>query len=206
MNSRKGLIVVLLVILLAGGYFLYSSQKAKQTTPTAASTQQASGNIFTSIKDALSKSLSLKCDYPDGKGNTVTTYIKGGAVRVMESISESNKGTGQTLMKDNKMYIWDDKTKQGTVFTLDTKAIENAKETAQKNANVTTSPNKKDDFLNGLEQYKKYCKPTTVSDSLFTVPTDIKFVDLNEQMKKSGIDIQKIMQQAQLTITPPSGQ
>lgn len=206
MNSGKGFIVVILIVLLLGGaYFFYNSQKAKQTAPTAASTQQTGGNLFTSIQDALSKSLSLKCDYPDAKGNTVTTYIKAGAVRVMGFTSESNKGTGETLMKDNKMYIWDDKTKQGTVFALDAKVVENAKEAVQKNVNETASPSKKDDFLNGLEQYKKYCKPATVSDSLFAVPTDVKFVDLNEQMKKSGVDIQKMMQQVQTTITPPSG-
>lgn len=208
MNSRKALIVVLLIVVLfGGGYFLYT-QNSKKTAPTAASTQQTGGNVFASIKDALSKSLSLKCDYPDSKGNTVTTYIKAGAVRVMGYSSGSDKGTGQTLMKDNKMYIWDDKTKKGTVIAFNRDEIMKTVDSMKKEAVEKTeekTPNQGGDFLKSLEQYKNYCKPANVSDSLFAVPADVKFVDLAEQMKKSGIDIEKMMQQVQTTVTPPSG-
>ena len=73
-------IVIVLLLLGVGGYFVLSSQKAKppmMEQKTAGTTQQG-GNVFTSIKDAISKSLSLKCEYPNpsGKGGIVTNYIK----------------------------------------------------------------------------------------------------------------------------------
>lgn len=189
MDSKKGLIIVLIILLLLGGGYLYfNSQQAKQAVPGAAST--AAGKAFGSIKDALSKSISLKCEYPDDKGNKVTTYIKAGAVRMMGYSSGSDGTSGQALMKDGKMYFWDDKTKEGTVISFDTEKMKEAAES------VKTS-NQSEDFLQGIEQYKDYCKTATVSDSLFTVPTDVKFVDLAEQMKKSGVDIEKLQQQYQ---------
>jgi len=208
-NSSKGLFTVLIIVLLlAGGYFLYNSQKAKQVTPTAASTQQVNANVFTSIKDALSRALSLKCEYPDDKGNTVTVYIKGGSVRMMGYATGPAGAQGQALMKDNKMYTWDDKTKKGTVMAFNKEEMQQAAESMKKEMSPQpTKANQQEDFLAAIEKYKKYCKTETVSDSLFTVPSDVQFVDLNEQMKKSGVDMQKMMmeQKQQPTPTPTTG-
>lgn len=188
MDSKKGLIIVLIILLLLGGGYLYfNSQQAKQAVPGAAST--AAGKAFGSIKDALSKSLTLACEYPDDKGNKVTTYIKGGAVRMMGYSSGSEGTSGQALMKDGKMYFWDDKTKEGTIISFDTEKMKEAAESVKADQG--------EDFLKGIEQYKDYCKTASVSDSLFAIPTDVKFVDLAEQMKNSGVDVEKMMQQYQ---------
>lgn len=194
MNSRTIIIVIVIVLLLLGGYYFYN-QNAQKTTPGAASTQQTGGNVFNSIQDALSRSLSLTCEYPDDKGNKVTTYIKAGAVRVMGYASASGEAAGQSLMKDGKMYIWDDKTKEGTVISFDTEKMKEAAESIKQETAENVESNQGEDFLKSLEQYKDYCKTATVSDSLFTVPTDVEFVDLAEQMKDSGVDVEKMMQQ-----------
>ena len=79
-------VLVVLLILGVGGYFYMSSKGALPKASIGTDSNNSGSNVFTSIKDALSKSLSLKCVYKDEKGTQTTTYIKGGAVRVMMEI------------------------------------------------------------------------------------------------------------------------
>lgn len=171
-------VVIILLLLGVGGYLFMNSQKTKpSTTVTTQGTTQQGGNIFTSIQDALSKSLSLKCDYPnpDGKGGTVTSYIKNGAVRV-SSIAMGTEGNGSVIMKDNKMWIWDDVKKTGMTLTLDTSKL-------TPGAGAASNDDQKAKVLAEMEKYKNYCKTEVVADSLFTPPADIKFTDLQNLMK-----------------------
>jgi len=187
MNSRTGLFSVLLIIVLLGaGYFFYNQNAKKTTAPAAVSTQQqpTGGNVFSSIKDALSKSLTLKCDYPDAKGRTVTSYIKGGKVREVGIAGSGSEGYGDVLMRDNKMYIWNAAKKQGMTMSFNVDQMKNEAAKVQ----PTTSANQGADYLATIEKYKDSCKATTVADSMFDVPADVKFVDMAEQMKNSVVD------------------
>ena len=100
MNKALPIIIVVILLLLGGGaYLVLQNGQGQQSTP-GTSTQQGQtqqGNIFTSIKDALSKSLSLECTYKDAKGTETKTYIKSGAVRVDAKVttagSEANSQT-----------------------------------------------------------------------------------------------------------------
>lgn len=90
-KHMKNLIIGLVVLaLLGGGYFYFKTSGMLSKAP-AGTTTTGNGNVFTSIKDALSKSLSLKCVYKDEQGIETTTYIKGGAVRVMMTNSQSSE-------------------------------------------------------------------------------------------------------------------
>lgn len=192
-TSQSGLstlviVIIAVVVLGIGGYLYVQNTK----TGGEAMKKTGKGSAFSSVKDILSKSLSVKCEYPDDQGNTVTTYMKAGAVRVVGSAGASQiQGAGMMLMKDNKIYIWDETTKQGTVFSVEADAMEKAQEDAME----TGEGNKKEDFIKGLEQYKDYCKAEAVSDSLFKVPSDVNFVDLEQQMQNTGAD--QMMQQYQ---------
>ena len=179
-------IVIVLLLLGVGGYFVLSSQKAKppmMEQKTAGTTQQG-GNVFTSIKDALSKSLSLKCEYPNpsGKGGMVTNYIKNGAVRVM-NMGMDTEGYGHAIMKDSKMWIWSEGKNEGIMFALNKPEVEKA------------APVKKEDqsekVLEEMEKYKDSCKTEVVADSLFTPPANVKFTDLENMMKGVGEEMMK---------------
>ena len=80
-------IVAVVLLLIVAGFFLKGTKK-----PGTSLLNKPEGNVFNSIKDALSKSLSLKCVYKDEQGVQTTTYIKGGAVRViMEGIKDKEQ-------------------------------------------------------------------------------------------------------------------
>ncbi len=184
-KNMKNLIPVVAILLLlgVGGYYFMTTKNAKppvieqKAGGEAKVAQQQGGNILTSIKDALSKSISLKCDYPDPvtKAN-ITSYIKNGAVRVT-NMTMGKEGTGDAIMKDNKMWIWSTGNKQGMMLTLNTKSA---------TGGVPTG-NQSEQVLAEMEKYKNYCKTEVVSDSLFTPPTDVNFSDLQNLFKNAGI-------------------
>lgn len=134
-----------------------------------------SKNVFSSIKDALARNIALNCKYEDKEltgGVTVNTYIKGNMVYMESTQKISGKDINmQGIMRDNKYYVWSDASPQGMLFDL-TKITEKNSATL-KGANVKST----DDVINKLEENKQNCKPTTIEDSKFVVPTTIKFVE-----------------------------
>jgi len=87
-------------------------------------------------------------------------------------------------MKDGKMHAWDTSKKEGVTMAFDISDVN--KNVPQAGQIPGQNPG---DFMKELEQYKKYCHSATVADSLFVIPTDIKFTDLTSMMK----DAQKMM-------------
>ncbi len=176
---KKVLIVVVLLLLLGGGYYYMTSKGMLPKTPQGSvttGTQSNSGtNVFTSIKDALSKSLSLKCVYKDEQGKETTTYIKGGAVRVMMQAGTDVSQPNNIVMKDLKMHMWSDASKTGFVLTL--KQPEKVSPVVN-NGTAGSSNQQEESVLATIEKYKNSCKTEVVADSMFSVPTDVKFQDM----------------------------
>jgi len=113
----KKIVPVLLILLLlgVGGYFLMNSRGSVPKNNIGTSNKNSDSNVFTSIEDALSKSMSLKCVYKDEKGVETTTYIKGGSVRVSMVSTDDKEQPNSIVMKDKKMYMWNETTK-GVLF------------------------------------------------------------------------------------------
>ena len=195
---KKLIPVAAIIILIAvGGYFFFIQKGGAPKTPGTPQTQQEGSKVISSIKDAITKSLPIKCEYPDDKGNTVTSYIKGEKMRVIGYATED--GTqGNTLIKGDKMYVWDDQTKKGTIITINKEAM---MVTGGPTLPAET-PDQKTETIENMEKYKDYCQVAVITDAIFEVPTDIQFTDLDEQMKDAGIDVQKMMEQYQ-TSPPP---
>src|SRR3989344_6256300 len=142
-------VIVIVLLLLGVGFFVFSN-KTKTSQPGVVSQNQQSGgggNIITSIRDAMMKSMSLKCEYPDEKGNKVTTYVKGENVRVVGYATEQNAGQGHILMRDKKMYMWDEKSKQGTMIDLNIEVTPGAPETSEQ-------VDQNEETIEELEKYK----------------------------------------------------
>ncbi len=79
---KKLLFVVIVLVLLGVGGFLYlKSKKINPKTMVQEAASKAEASVFTSVTDALTKNLSLKCSYTDDQGQATTVYIKGGAIR-----------------------------------------------------------------------------------------------------------------------------
>ncbi len=194
-------IIVIIFLLIGAAGYLFFTQKGKSSGlsgDTATQPKSVAEQGFVSIREAIAKKISLKCEYPDDKGNIVTSYIKGEMVRVMGYLSGEGD-QGNMLMRDNKLYIWDDQTKKGTMMML---SQPTGIQSAEKSNQTTSLTDKKTETIENMEKYKNYCKVEAVADSVFTVPTDVQFIDWEEQMKDAGINIPKTMEQNQ--VLPPS--
>jgi hypothetical protein len=152
------ILIVLILIVVIAAFFMFKGKSSK----SGGSSQ--GGGVFSSIKDAMTKSLSLKCEYKVGE-NTTIAYIKGTSVRI-----EGNwdgKNSSAAIIKDNKLWTWDTAKKEGIIFPMDTTKAEDIN-TASKG------------IIDGLEAQKQFCKVSIFSDTMFDPPVDIKFQDLGD--------------------------
>ena len=179
--------IVILALLGVGGYFYLTSRGMMPKAPVGTG-NNSGGSVFTSIKDALSQSLSLKCVYKDEEGVETTTYIKGGAVRVMMTRTGSDTSQpNNIIMKDKKMYMWSDVSKTGFTYTIEEPKDVTPFPTVEETTEDKSGAGQEESILETIEKYKDACKPEVVADSMFSVPTDVKFQDmsaLQEQMMK----------------------
>lgn len=150
------ILIALILIVVIAAFFVFKGKGSKGTGSTQG------GGVFGSIQDAITKSLSLKCEYKTGD-NTTIAYVKGTSVRIEGNFDGKNNSAA--IMKDNKLWTWDTATKQGVVFPLDTGKAEDANATSK-------------GIISGLENEKQFCKVSIFSDTIFDVPTDVKFQDL----------------------------
>lgn len=179
-------VIIILILAGIGGYMIFGNksiqkQVASDTTSTVSSPSPTSGNVISSIKEALAGSQSLQCDFTDEDGRKTTSYMKSGAIRT-EFIALDPKQSGSMIMKDKKIYFWNGKT--GTIMTFDITTIaENITPQTPKTSPVTNTNQKPEDLVASLEKYKESCKPATVDDALFSPPADVKFTDLSAMIK-----------------------
>ena len=97
-SSSKTIIIlasIVVVLILGGAGYMVMGKNTAKPMETSATPQPSptSSSAFSSIHDAMTKSLSLKCDFSDEKTNQKTiAYIKGGAIRsdIMGKTKEEN--------------------------------------------------------------------------------------------------------------------
>lgn len=171
-------VLAVVILLLAGAFFMMKSKKTSETSTAEQPTKTESKNVFTSIKDALSKSVTLECTFTDEEGRKTKSYIKNGAVRSDVSGKTADE-SGSVIMKDKKMYYWN--SKMAFMMTFDVENVKPSGTTTQQNT-TTSTPNGAN-LLDTMEKYKNDCKPAIVADSLFTPPTNVKFTDYSELFK-----------------------
>lgn len=180
---NKKILGAVLVLLLAVGAFLYMNPSSPLKSGTMQSGSPATGTSpFTSIQDALSRSLSLECTFTDDSGRQTKSYVKAGAVRT-DFTGKTAADTGSAIIKDKKMYYWNNSKKEG--FMMEVPAVTPGKsESGSTPSNSSLGKgNSASEVYAMLEKFKNSCKASTVADSLFTPPTDIKFQDYSEMMK-----------------------
>lgn len=162
-------ILILLVLFVAGASYLKFRSNSNQSENNTTGDK----SVFTSIKDALSKNVTLVCDFNDETGSSVKSYVKNGAIRITTTNKESEDTSGDIIMKDKKMYMWDLKTKQGFVYDIPD---------AEDNSVGMTSDEfiKSESYLDLIDKYKDSCKVSSIDDSYFNLPTDVKFQDMSK--------------------------
>jgi len=168
---KKTIFVLFLasILLLSGCLPKKQTNQTGQTQPI-----EEKKTVFESIRDAMAKSLSLRCDYVV-EDNKATVYIKGKLIR---SEADTPSGKSHTILKDNKMWFWTEKDKNGFVIDL-----------SQFPKNAPVPQKSSEDIINEVEKFKQDCKQTTISDSMFNPPADIKFQDLSQMFEKFGVTV-----------------
>ena len=171
---KKGALVavaVAILLVIGAGAYLASKHRAPVMQPSMQVQKQSPSPLFSSIQDALSnKALSLRCDFTDANGERVVAYIKNGAI-LADVIVNTPQESGSVLMMNKKIYFWNAST--GMMMDMP-------------NMTVTPTPgastSQTQSAVADLEKYKESCKQAVVADSLFVLPTNVKFTDESQVM------------------------
>ena len=168
-KNKKIFVIVAVVLLVIVGGISYSRFKNSGNVSVT-----ESKSIFTSVKDALTKNVTLACEFNESE-SIFKSYIKNGAVRISTSGDNSTQA-GEMIMKDNRMYVWDNKTKEGFVYDIPKDIDGDAQDIGMGSQQVVSS----ESYLDMIDKYKDSCKVATLDDSFFTPPTDVKFQDMSK--------------------------
>lgn len=172
---NKGLIIGVVFLLLVGGGAYVVMKNKSGGAPSTTAPSGGSGSVFSSIKDALSKSISLECSFTDESGHQTKSYIKNGAVRADITASDP-KESGSVIVRDNKIYFWNS---QGGFVMSATEG------TSAGGGQQTAGAQTASDVLQTMEKNKSSCKPAVVADTLFTPPANVQFQDLSKLMQQA---------------------
>ncbi len=176
-------LIIVIVVLIVIAFFVYFNNSSQQGSPVEQVKTEGS-NAFSSIKDAMSKSLSLKCEYDMGEGKT-TTYIKGNMIRGITEVKKEESKFANFIVKDNKMWMWNEGEKDGYIFEFDEEELSNDQENVSGETSISET-------IEELEEYKDKCVASVVSDSMFAPPVSVNFKNLSnlqEEMMQGLEDI-----------------
>lgn len=151
------IVVVVVVIIGVGVYVLLTGGKINPSNSININKTISTETFTGPLKLAVEKGIPLKCTSPKDETTgieVVAGYLKG--KNYYGEIIQKGKA-GYIIMVGNCMWSWDKTTKQG----------------------VKTCS--KDDVWEQQGSKSNYeCKTATVSDDLFTPPSDVKFIDIDQ--------------------------
>lgn len=164
----KKLYILLMLAVLP--FFLTACDKKDEDkkTITADKTQD---NVFTSIRDAMSKSIVLRCEYLDEDGETTIAHIKGKVIALEAAKPDADGKIIKGIAMDEKLYFWADGAEKGTYFNIldpEDKEDEGTSMQGDKVQNI-------DDIINKLEANKEKCSNAQVPASMFELPQGVEF-------------------------------
>jgi|GEM_PF-3174604 len=172
-----GVVVVVLLAIVLGFFYFKRGQipqtNLNQTNKTQKQTNQNKTGVIESIKDALTKNLSFKCQYqPEGISEVVTMYFKGGKIRSEYSSNSEIKNIA--IVDNKKVWNWQPKEKKGVVFSMD---LFKGKESSDNQSF------NQEEMIKEAEKYRQNCQVQNLPNSLFEPPADIQFQDMDKMMK-----------------------
>jgi len=173
MKKILPIIIVLIIIIVAliGWKFMGKSKKTTNQSNNQQTTQQETKNeSFTGkIKDAFLKGIPLKCTYKKDDQNYSTGYLKD--KKYYAEVMSAGK-LGYIILIDSCMWAWN-------------------KEGQQDGVKMCFAQQQNEDMWSSFEQNQKTadfdynCAPTIVNESVFTPPTDVKFINVDDLMNQA---------------------
>lgn len=179
MKKSLPIIIGALVVLIGVLGYVYINKGKQVNTPTEVSEEAVSddstSDVFTgTLKDALKLGVAMKCTY-QYEGNEYEGYVKGENYRGKVTTAEGK--TGEVIVKDDCIWSWSEGESQGI------KTCTKDSEVEGEDGSIWDQP---DNSVDTSINYR--CQPTAISDSTFTPPSDIDFMDINAMMQNFGVE------------------
>jgi hypothetical protein len=138
------------------------------TAMMQAEPEESKPGFFTSVRDAVTKNIVIKCRYKTDE-DTFDMYLKGNKAALKAETDTGEKIVKfQGVIKDDKYYLWSDQSAEGMLIDLK-KDRENPLEVNDKPVHSF------DEVIDELETNKESCVSDTASDAMFEVPENITF-------------------------------
>ncbi len=164
MNKNLLIIGAVAVIVLAiGGYWLYFGRDRGQKESAPSETPQEESFVG-KIADALKLGKAMKCTWSGDEG-TATFHIKGNQYRGEVT---SEEGKVNYIMRGNCIYVWQEGEEEGLKWCWTSEEAEEWTEDFEGEASGAALG------------YQYSCQATVISDSLFTLPSGVEFMDLSD--------------------------
>lgn len=170
--KKSTLLIIGIIVVAIVAIILFSGGKNKGAAPFSETPSQPQKETGEKL-NLLAPNVSYQCTYRIEENLEVTTFVKNGKIRTEINLPTGDKNV--SLYADNKVYQWSEKEKQGFFMTIDF-----AKQQPQ------TEIQEPEKYLDDIvTRYKPDCKRVNLADSLFVVPTDVKFQDMSQLLNLS---------------------
>jgi hypothetical protein len=154
---------------------------SSENAPISQPAQNETNPLFSSIRDAMNRGLSLECTFTDQDGQTSISYVKGKNVYTTLKNPSDKNSPDNFLLLDQSLYFWQTGSKDGLMVTVDASTSQKVQEQTKGAEDVDKAINT--DILGAIDRYKSNCKEATVSDSVFKKPTGVTFQNFSELYK-----------------------
>lgn len=135
--------------------------------------------IFGSLQDILKLNKSIKCtfNYSEmGEQAEGTTYVSGNKTRVELDFKQNNQTTATIIISDGEyFYSWSS--------TLPNQGFKMKIKKESKNYDTDQTVESIEAFKNIDQKYDYKCLPWIADNSVFIVPSNIKFTDFSETLQ-----------------------
>lgn len=187
------------VMLSACGFNVPDKQAVEDMADTAKQkatemAEEGEKMIGTSITDMLSSGKAMTCTWEDGTGMNGVMYVDGDRMRseVMNVPQASGEmmGTMYTMSDGEWLYTWTSDSSEGTKFSVKEDVTEDV---AIDDGAIDDMPETMDpdmaDAMNIDENYTYDCDTWRVDEAMFSVPSNINFIDMDAMMDQMPGDI-----------------
>jgi len=168
---KKSLPIIIILVIIVAGLVGWKYLGKGKTALTSGGTEQVQeetqGESFTGkIKDAFMRNVPLKCTYQMDENNSGVGYLKN--QKYYGEITSNGKIT-YVILADNCMWSWTKEETQGVKMCFEVEEGE--------------------DIWSDIEEgqqaagYDYRCAPSLVNDAVFTPPSNIKFMDIDQMMQ-----------------------
>jgi hypothetical protein len=136
----------------------------------------ALGDVSASLESLFSGNVNRVCTYSDDE-TSGTMYVAGERLRVEYTSTHPDQSDGGMILKDGKVYSWDNESMQGVV-------MEQVKDGEDVDGNTSSGGIDEDSAFELNEDYNLNCKRWTVDQSKFNLPNNVEFHDLDEYIRQ----------------------